>query len=35
MREVDDPTVDLVAKVPYPLALQNATYIFPMDSKFL
>ena len=34
MKKVDDFTVDLVAKVPYPLALQNATYIFPMDSKF-
>lgn len=34
MKKVDDYTVDLVAKVPYPLVLQNATYIFPMDSKF-
>ncbi|MBP8772728.1 MAG: ABC transporter substrate-binding protein, partial [Aeromonadaceae bacterium] len=34
LKKVDDFTVDLVAKVPYPLALQNATYIFPMDSKF-
>lgn len=34
MVKVDDYTVDLVAKAPYPLVLQNATYIFPMDSKF-
>jgi ABC-type dipeptide transport system, periplasmic component len=34
MKKVDDYTVDLVTKVPYPLVLQNATYIFPMDSKF-
>ncbi len=34
MKKVDDYTVDLIAKVPYPLALQNATYIFPMDAKF-
>ncbi|MCA2017939.1 ABC transporter substrate-binding protein [Vibrio tritonius] len=32
--KVDDYTIDLVAKGPYPLVLQNATYIFPMDSKF-
>lgn len=31
---MDDYTVDLVAKVPYPLVLQNATYLFIMDSKF-
>jgi peptide/nickel transport system substrate-binding protein len=34
MKKVDDYTVDLVAKVPYPLVLQNATYLFIMDSKF-
>ena len=32
--KVDDYTVDLVTKGPYPLVLQTATYIFPMDSKF-
>ncbi|MDW6002281.1 ABC transporter substrate-binding protein [Vibrio mangrovi] len=32
--KVDDYTVDLVTKGPYPLILQNATYIFVMDSKF-
>ncbi|MCE0493706.1 ABC transporter substrate-binding protein [Vibrio salinus] len=34
MVKVDDYTVDLVSKGPYPLVLQTATYIFPMDSKF-
>ena len=34
MNKVDDFTVDLVAKVPYPLVLQNSTYLFIMDSKF-
>ncbi|RMF42686.1 MAG: ABC transporter substrate-binding protein [Deltaproteobacteria bacterium] len=32
--KVDKYTVDLVTKVPYPLLLNTATYIFPMDSKF-
>ncbi len=32
--KVDDYTVDLVTKVPYPLLVSTATYIFPMDSKF-
>jgi peptide/nickel transport system substrate-binding protein len=32
--KVDDYTVDLVTKNPYPLILQNATYLFPMDHKF-
>lgn len=32
--KVDDYTVDLVSKQPYPLVLQTATYIFPMDRKF-
>ncbi|PLX68384.1 MAG: nickel/dipeptide/oligopeptide ABC transporter substrate-binding protein [Denitrovibrio sp.] len=31
---VDDYTVDIVTKEPYPLLLNMATYIFPMDSKF-
>ncbi len=32
--KVDDYTVDLISKGAYPLVLQTATYIFPMDSKF-
>jgi len=31
---VDRHTFDLVTKEPYPLVLHQATYIFPMDSKF-
>ncbi len=31
---IDDYTVDLVTKKPYPLLLNMATYIFPMDSVF-
>lgn len=31
---VDDFTVDLKTKVAYPLLMNMATYIFPMDSKF-
>ncbi len=31
---VDEHTVDLVTKEPFPLVLNAATYIFPMDSKF-
>ncbi|MCM2131374.1 ABC transporter substrate-binding protein [Larsenimonas rhizosphaerae] len=34
MKQVDDYTVDLISKAPYPLTLNAATYIFPMDSKF-
>ncbi|WP_413285482.1 ABC transporter substrate-binding protein [Vibrio sp. MA40-2] len=34
MVKVDDYTVDIVTNGPYPLVLQTATYIFPMDSKF-
>lgn len=34
MVKIDDYTVELVSKGPYPLVLQTATYIFPMDSKF-
>jgi len=33
-KKVDDYTVDIITKVPYPLLLNTATYIFPMDSKF-
>jgi peptide/nickel transport system substrate-binding protein len=31
---IDDHTIDIVTKKPYPLLLNMATYIFPMDSKF-
>jgi len=31
---VDDHTVDLITKGPYPLVLNLATYIFPMDRAF-
>lgn len=33
-RAVDDLTVDLVTKGPYPLVMNLATYIFPMDRQF-
>lgn len=33
-KAVDDYTVDVITKKPYPLLLNMATYIFPMDSKF-
>jgi peptide/nickel transport system substrate-binding protein len=33
-RVIDDLTVDLITKGPYPLVLNLATYIFPMDSDF-
>ena len=33
-RAVDDFTVDLITKAPYPLVLNLATYIFPMDREF-
>jgi peptide/nickel transport system substrate-binding protein len=33
-RAIDDLTVDLVTKGPYPLVLNLATYIFPMDRQF-
>jgi peptide/nickel transport system substrate-binding protein len=33
-RAIDDLTVDLVTKAPYPLVLNLATYIFPMDRDF-
>jgi len=32
--KIDDYTFDLVSKGSFPLVLQTATYIFPMDSKF-
>ncbi|MCL6269427.1 ABC transporter substrate-binding protein [Sansalvadorimonas sp. 2012CJ34-2] len=34
MKVVDDYTVDLITKRPFPLVLNSATYIFPMDSAF-
>ena len=33
-RAIDDLTVDLITKAPYPLVLHLATYIFPMDREF-
>lgn len=33
-KAVDDHTVELVTKKPYPLVLNMASYIFPMDSAF-
>jgi peptide/nickel transport system substrate-binding protein len=33
-KAVDDLTVDLVTKGPYPLVMNLATYIFPMDREF-
>src|SRR6056297_2386784 len=32
--KVDKYTVDVITKEPYPLLLNTATYIFPMDSQF-
>jgi len=34
IKVIDDYTFDLVTKEPYPLLLNTATYIFPLDSKF-
>jgi peptide/nickel transport system substrate-binding protein len=34
MKVIDDYTFDLVSKDSYPLTLNAATYIFPMDSQF-
>jgi peptide/nickel transport system substrate-binding protein len=34
MNKIDDYTVEIKSKEAYPLVLQTATYIFPMDSKF-
>ncbi len=31
---IDDYTFDLVTKTPYPLLINTATYIFPMDHEF-
>ena len=33
-KAVDDLTVDLITKGPYPLVLNLATYVFPMDREF-
>src|SRR6185312_9563324 len=33
-KAIDDLTVDLITKKPYPLVLNLATYIFPMDRAF-
>lgn len=34
IKKIDDYTVELTAKKPYPLVLQSASFIVPMDSKF-
>ena len=34
VKVIDDYTFDLVTHEPFPLILNNATYIFPMDSQF-
>lgn len=34
VKAVDDYTIDLVTHKPFPLVLNNATYLFPMDSAF-
>ncbi|MEI6897286.1 MAG: ABC transporter substrate-binding protein [Psychromonas sp.] len=34
LNKIDDYTVEIISSKPYPLVLQTATYIFPMDSKF-
>lgn len=34
MKKVDEYTVDLIMKQPYPLVLPNMSYLFVMDSKF-
>ena len=33
-RAIDELTVDLITKAPYPLVLNLATYIFPLDRQF-
>ncbi len=33
IKKVDDYTIDVITKDPYPLVLQVMTYMFPMDSK--
>ncbi len=34
LKVVDDYTIDLKTAKPFPLVLNNVTYLFPMDSKF-
>ncbi len=34
VKVVDDHAIDIVTAAPFPLILNNVTYIFPMDSKF-
>ncbi len=34
IKVIDDTTIDVITKKPYPLVLNMATYIFPMDRKF-
>ncbi|MBY4678610.1 ABC transporter substrate-binding protein [Marinobacterium arenosum] len=34
IKVVDDHTVDLITEKPFPLVLNNATYLFPMDSQY-
>ena len=34
LKVIDDYTFDLITSEPYPLLLNTATYIFPLDSKF-
>jgi len=34
IRAVDDHTLDIITEEPFPLVLNNATYIFPMDRQF-
>ena len=34
LKVIDEYTIDLITKQPYPLVLNAATYIFPMDSAF-
>ncbi|PID43926.1 MAG: nickel/dipeptide/oligopeptide ABC transporter substrate-binding protein [Gammaproteobacteria bacterium] len=34
LRVIDDYTIDFITTEPFPLVLNNVTYMFPMDSKF-
>lgn len=34
LKVIDDYTVEVVTKKPFPLVLNNMTYLFPMDSQF-
>ncbi len=34
IKKIDDHTIDVITDGPFPLILQNATYIFPLDQKF-